>query len=167
MEFNGTPSEADVSELIQILQMLQDKKARLMDKWNQLQESIRNAKGMITYQIERKRILQENFDKLHRQCQTLPSQEDVQRGKSLQERVIELRAEAAAAKQRITQKQEEKQRLLHEIYTADESPRHTSLRFIHKGLISELCDLVREEAVPEVLIQKEKQIRLCEAIQNM
>jgi DNA repair exonuclease SbcCD ATPase subunit len=168
MEFSGAASEADIGQLIQVLQMLEDKKARLTDKRNELQESIRNAKDMIAHQEDRKRALQENFEKLHGQCQALPPQEDLQRGKGLQGRLVELRTAIASAKQRVTQKQEEKQRLLREIYApADDRTRHTSLRFIHHGLLSELSDLVRQEAAPELLIQKEKQIRLCEAIQNM
>jgi chromosome segregation ATPase len=168
MNHPGKPTQEDINALKEILEMLESKRARLDARRTELQQSINSIHREMQSESDRQTQLQHDFAYWNDQIKDLPTQGDSLSGQELINRISTLKEKIASSKVRITRQTEEKQDALKDISASPtERTRRTSLRFIHHALLNELSDLVRLDADPSILQQKEKQIQLCEAVHHL
>jgi chromosome segregation ATPase len=164
----GVPSEDDVRALRGVLEMLESKKGRLEAQREEIDRSVRAIRAEMRREVERREKLEQLYAHWDEQIQDLPSQADSLTGHELTVHVAELKDKIAAAEVRIAKQSEVKRQILTKVCAPPmERSRRTSLRFIHNALLNELSDLVRADASPATLQQKDKQIQLCEAARNL
>jgi chromosome segregation ATPase len=164
----SSPVQDDIAAMKGILEMLESKKARLTAQRSELEESICSLRQAINSESDRQRQLEQSYAQMSQQITDIPSQADSLSGQKLVARIAELKEQIASSQTRIAKQNEVKKSIMDQIYAPPmERARRTSLRFIHHALLNELADLVREDASPAALQQKDKQIQLCEAVQQL
>lgn len=164
----GEASSNDIAQLKEVLTMLREKKQSLLAKRESLQARISEISEDIKVEKQKSEEINTSIQIMKQKIEAFPPAESRTQADELMETIAVLRHRLEELTNDIESQKDEKQKLLDLIYTPiTEKTRRNALKFIRQSLQTELASLVAHGASAEELQKKERQLRICDSLQNM
>lgn len=164
----GEASTSDIDQLSHVLTMLREKKSSLLAKRESLETKLSEISEDISAEKKKSTEIRHSLELMKHRYDSFPPEESRAHAKALTETIRKLQNRLDEITNDIQMQKEEKQRILDLIYTPiTEKTRKSALKFIHESLRTELASLVSHGASADELQKKERQLRICESLQNM
>lgn len=164
----GEASSNDITQLTEVLIMLREKKEALIAKRESLKARISEISEDINAEKQKSEGINKSIHIMQQKIDAFPSAESRAQADELMETIAVLRNRLDELTNDIQSQKDEKQKLLDLIYTPiTEKTRKNALKFIRQSLQTELATLVAHGASAEELQKKERQLRICDSLQNM
>lgn len=163
IEQTGEPTAEDIEALKKTRSYLIEKRNELLKKRDSYVNQITQLNSTISEELKDYNAQREESDRITEIFERLPSEESQINMNNLRRTKKELEAKLLTLNEQVKAQMDEKELLIAQIY--GHSPTKVwkkSLSFLHQSLLDELSEMVKMNAVPEILRKKEQQIRYCE-----